>query len=195
MKTDGGEDMIIRIMVLLAVMLISTAVHGREIAGIDVPETITQSDGTQLQLNGAGIRSKLFFKIYVAQLYLAKKQSEVGALLQEDDGRRIVMDFLYDTVEKEKLTEGWDQGFQGNGSAAQLTELAAQITTFNSLFDTVKKGDQIVLDYEPGKGTTVLIRGENKGTVEGKPFNDLLLLIWLGEKPVSKTLRNEMLGG
>ena len=187
--------MIIRILVLLAVMLFSNALHGKEIAGIDVPETVTQSDGTLLQLNGAGIRSKLFFKIYVAQLYLAKKQSDVGALLQEDSGRRIVMDFLYDKVEKETLTEAWDQGFEGNGSAAQLTDLAAQITTFNSLFDMVKKGDQIVLDYIPGMGTTVFIRGEKKGTIEGKPINDLLLLIWLGDKPVSKTLRSEMLGG
>lgn len=187
--------MIIRILVLLAVVLVSSSANGREIAGIDIPETITQSDGTQLQLNGAGIRSKVFFKIYVAQLYLARKQSDVEALLEEDEGRRIVMDFLYDKVEKEKLTDAWDQGFQGNGSAAQLTELASQITTFNSLFDTVTKGDQIILDYIPGKGTTVIIRGESKGTIEGKSFNDLLLSIWLGKKPVTKTLRGELLGG
>jgi hypothetical protein len=39
-----------------------------------------------------------------------------------------------------------------------------------------------------------MIREEVKGMIEGKPFNDLLLSIWLGEKPVSKALRDDLLG-
>ncbi len=188
------DDMIMRIAVLLLTLLVSVSAHGREIAGIDVPETVSQADGTVLQLNGAGIRTKVFFKIYIAELYLADKQSEVPSVLNGDGGRRIVMHFLYDEVGKEDLVEAWNHGFQGNGSAEQLAELSSQITSFNALFDTVKKGDQIILDYIPGKGTTVMIREEMKGIIEGKPFNDLLLSIWLGEKPVSKALRDDLLG-
>jgi hypothetical protein len=188
------DDMIMRITVLLLTLLVSVSAHGREIAGVDVPETVSQADGTVLQLNGAGIRTKVFFKIYIAELYLADKQSEVPAILDDDRGRRIVMHFLYEEVGKEDLVEAWNHGFQGNGSAEQLAELSSQITSFNALFDSVKKGDQIILDYIPGKGTTVMIREEVKGMIEGKPFNDLLLSIWLGEKPVSKGLRDDLLG-
>ena len=188
------DDMIMRITVLLLTLLVSVSAYGREIAGVDVPETVSQADGTVLQLNGAGIRTKVFFKIYIAELYLADKQSEVPAILDDDRGRRIVMHFLYEEVGKEDLVEAWNHGFQGNGSAEQLAELSAQITSFNALFDSVKKGDQIILDYIPGKGTTVMIREEVKGLIEGKPFNDLLLSIWLGEKPVSKGLRDDLLG-
>jgi hypothetical protein len=187
-------DMIMRIVVLLLTLLVSASVQGREIAGVEVPETVSQADGTVLQLNGAGIRYKVFFKIYIGELYLANKQSDVALLLNDDGGRRIVMHFLYDEVGKEDLVEAWNHGFQGNGSAEQLAELSSQITTFNTLFDTVNKGDQIILDYMVGKGTTVMIRGEQKGMIEGKPFNDLLLSIWLGKKPVSKDLRDDLLG-
>lgn len=186
--------MIMRIAVLLVTLLVSASAQGREIAGVEVPETVSQADGTVLQLNGAGIRYKVFFKIYIGELYLANKQSDVALLLNDDGGRRIVMHFLYDEVGKEDLVEAWNHGFQGNGTAEQLAELSSQITSFNTLFDTVNKGDQIILDYMVGKGTTVMIRGEKKGMIEGKPFNDLLLSIWLGKKPVSKDLRDDLLG-
>ena len=124
--------MIKRIAFLLLVLLISTSVHGGEIAGVDVPETINKADGTVLQLNGAGIRSKLFFKIYVAELYLAEKKSEASAIFEDDSDRRLVMHFLYDEVGKEDLVEAWNDGFQGNGTPEQLTGLSSQIDTFNS---------------------------------------------------------------
>ncbi len=183
-----------RCAVLFLLLMISVPALGRDIAGVDVPEVISQTDGTQLQLNGAGIRSKLFFKIYIAALYLEKKQNEVAVLLAEDGGRRVVMHFLYDEVGGEDLVEAWDHGFQKNGSAEQLGELSGEIAAFNALFETVKKGDQIVLDYMVGKGTTVIIRGEEKGSIDGKPFNDLLLSIWLGKEPVGKDLRDDLLG-
>lgn len=187
-------NMCMRIVVLLVTLLVVVSAYGREIAGVDVPESVSQGNGTQLELNGTGIRSKMFFKIYIAGLYLAKKQSDTAAILGEDSGRRIVMHFLYKEVGQEDLVEAWNDGFQGNGTAEQLTELSTQIATFNTLFDTVKKGDQIVLDYTVGEGTTVIIRGEKKGTIEGKPFNDLLLSIWLGKAPVGKDLRDDLLG-
>ncbi len=186
--------MAMRIAVVLLALLLSASAYGREIAGVDVPETLSQADGTVLQLNGAGIRSKLFFKIYVAELYLENKQNDPAALLAEDAGRRVVMHFLYAEVTDKDLVEAWNDGFQKNGSAEQLDGLSAQISAFNALFETVKKGDQIVLDYMVGKGTTVVIRNEEKGVIEGKPFNDLLLSIWLGTEPVSKDLRDDLLG-
>jgi len=191
---SGGRDMIKSSLLLFLIMLLSTSVYGRELAGVDVPETINKADATVLQLNGAGIRSKFFFKIYIAGLYLTEKERDASAIFAQDRDRRLVMHFLYDEVGKKDLVEAWNEGFKGNGSPEQLTELSSDIATFNSLFDTVKKGDQIILDYTVGKGTDVIIRGEKRGTIEGKPFNDLLLSIWLGEAPVGKGLRDDLLG-
>jgi hypothetical protein len=184
-----------RFIPLLTIFLcVAATATAREIGGLNLAEEITQSSGTVLQLNGAGIRSKFFFKIYVGALYLEEKNSAAPEVIGREGGKQIFMHFLYDEVGKEDLVEAWNDGFQANGSPARLGELAQQIDSFNAMFDTVKSGDVIVLDYQPGNGTSVFIRNQKKGTIPGKPFNDLLLSIWLGEKPVTKALRDDLLG-
>jgi hypothetical protein len=39
----------------------------------------------------------------------------------------------------------------------------------------------------------VTIAKEEKGVIPGKDFNDALLRIWLGEKPVNKGLKEQLL--
>ena len=105
------------------------------------------------------------------------------------------MHFLYDKVEKEKLTEGWNEGFTGNNSADALKPLQERINQFNAMFSDAKKGEVIILDYAPATGTKVTIAGVDKGVIPGKDFNDAMLSIWLGEKPVSKDLKAKLLSG
>ena len=189
------EGFIMRILAVGLFLLLTTGnAQSTEIAGISIPETITHQDGTVLHLNGAGIRSKFIVKVYIAQLYLAQKSSDSATLLAADGHRRVVMHFLYDKVDKESLVDAFNDGFNGNGTETQLTDLADKIERFNNAFETVRKGERIVLDYAPGTGTTVFIRDEEKARIEGKPFNDLLLSIWLGNKPVTKGLKDKLLG-
>lgn len=179
----------------LLVLILSSTAWSRELAGVDVVESLQGQDGVELKLNGAGIRSKLFFKIYVAGLYLQNPSSDAKAVIADDGQKKMAMHFLYDEVSAEKLIGGWNEGFEGNLEEAKRTELAAQIKEFNSMFETVKKGDEVVLDYQPGKGTTVTIKGADKGTIAGKPFADALFAIWLGQEPVTSDLKADLLGG
>ena len=178
---------------LLCCVLCSPAA-AEEIAGVTIDEQITQADGTVLQLNGAGIRSKFVVKVYVAMLYLENPDSDRDQVIADPGAKQLIMHFLYKEVDRDTLVEGWNDGFTGNGTPEQLETLKSQIAQFNDLFDTVKKGDRIVLDYVPGKGTTVSINATEKGTIVGKEFNDLLLAIWLGDKPVAEKLRKALLG-
>jgi hypothetical protein len=182
------------IMVLLFVLLSLVPAGAREIAGVDLPEQLSRDDGTALSLNGAGIRSKFFFKIYIAALYLENPATSVDAVLADEGGKRMAMHFLYSEVSGEDLVEAWNEGFTGNGTPEQLETLAPEIAAFNKFFTGVKSGDTIVLDYLPGVGTAVVIRGEQQGVIAGKPFNDLLLSIWLGKQPVDEDLRAALLG-
>jgi hypothetical protein len=182
------------IMVLLFVLLSVVPAGAREIAGVELPEEVTRDDGATLSLNGAGVRTKFFFKIYVAALYLEHKASTVEAVLTDEGGKRVAMHFLYSEVSAEDLVEAWNDGFTANGTPEQLDALAADIIAFNKLFSAVKAGDTIILDYLPGVGTAVIIRGEQQGVIAGKPFNDLLLSIWLGTQPVAEDLRAALLG-
>lgn len=164
-----------------------------EIAGVSVPESIKTEDGITLTLNGAGIRTKVFFDIYIAQLYLEQPAADTKDVLAADSHKSMVMHFLYKNVEKAKLIEAWNEGFLGNNSPEQLAELKGRIDQFNAMFSDAKKGDVIALDYTPGVGTKVTIAGVEKGVIPGKDFNDALLSIWLGESPISKDLKAKLL--
>lgn len=108
--------------------------------------------------------------------------------------KRILMHFLYDEVAKEKLTDGWNDGFENNNTAEQFTTLKPRLGKFNAMFQTVKKGDVILLDYLPGIGTEVHINEQVKGTVLGEDFYQALLKVWLGDDPADDDLKNAMLG-
>lgn len=174
--------------------LISSSAAALEMAGVSIEEQVSQEDGTVLQFNGAGIRSKFVFKVYLAMLYLENPGSDRDQVMADPGARRLIMHFLYKEVSRDDLVEAWNAGFSNNGTPAQLELLSAEIERFNSMFDTVKEGDRIILDYVPGTGTIVTVASVEKGTIAGKDFNDLLLAIWLGDKPVGEKLRDALLG-
>jgi hypothetical protein len=167
----------------------------KEIAGVSIPEQIKrETDQVQLVLNGAGIRKKFFFDIYITALYLEHKTDQVSTILDSDSPVRVEMKMLYSEVERGKFIQGWNDGFEANLDQAQLKELRDRLDQFNGLFETLKKGDLVMLDYFPGKGTRVMIKGVEKGVIPGVDFFQALLKVWLGPEPVSQSLKQELLG-
>jgi len=175
--------------------LISHDVMAREIAGVTLEESVAVGpQNTKLILNGAGVRSKFFFKIYVGALYLPTKSGNVDTILSSSGPNRVVMHFLYDEVSKKKLVDGWNEGFENNSTKEEMATLRKRLETFNSMFRTVKENDVIQFDFIPGSGTSVLINKDKMGAVEGADFNKALLKVWLGDEPADDNLKEGMLG-
>lgn len=182
-----------RFLIIAVLLFTGVSVQAKEIAGVMVQEVVKTDAGAEMVLNGAGIRSKFFFDIYIAQLYMEQPSTDVEEILAATGARRLVMHFLYDEVSKDKLVDGWVEGFAANSDAGIVKALQAKIDSFNGMFVDVKKGERVVLDFLPERGTIVTVAGEEKGVIKGKDFNDALLLIWLGEKPVNKKLKKQLL--
>ncbi len=180
---------------LLLLTLSSFTVTAMEIEGVEIPDTLTlPNTDTTLVLNGAGVREKFFMDIYIGALYLESRSSDVKAILRDTGAASVMMHFLYSEVSKEKITGGWVDGLKKNTSQTKMKTLEDSLAAFNKLFRTVRKGDVIRIDYLPDSGTEVRINGEWRGTVEGNDFFRSLLSIWIGEKPVTGSLRKSMLG-
>ena len=173
--------------------LFSFNLQAKTIAGVDLNDEVVVA-GQTLKLNGAGIRTKFVFDIYVAAFYTGNSVYKISDINLKDQPMRMAMHFVYDEVSKEKLVDGWNDGFEDNLSDEQFKKLKSRINLFNGLFSTVKAGDVIDLDYIPGKGTLVNINNENKGVVSGSEFYKALLMIWLGEEPVGDDLKSALLG-
>ena len=182
--------------VLLTVLIFAnTPVFAYQIADVDIPDSVQLANSdTRLVLNGAGIREKFFIDIYIGALYLPAKMSDAGAILNATEPASVLMHFLYKEVSKHQLTDGWNDGFEANTSPAEMDALRPNLEKFNDLFLTVRKGDVIRMDYQPGTGTEVRINGEWRGTIESNTFFRTLLKIWLGSSPVTRDLKAGMLG-
>jgi len=181
--------------VLSIVSIYPFSLQAKEVAGINISETISLSgQSKKLSLNGAGIRAKFIFDIYVGSLYLEKKATKANKIYTLPGQKRVGMHFLYDEVSKDKLVNGWNDGFENNHTSEELLKLKTRIAQFNDLFITVKEGDVINLDFIPNKGTSVIINNKTMGLVKGDDFFVAVLKIWLGDEPADSDLKEGMLG-
>ncbi len=165
------------------------------IEGVEIPDTYTRPDGgAALVLNGAGIRKKFFVNVYIGALYLPQATADSSSILNDTGPASVLMHFLHSEVSKDKITAGWNDGLQANLEPAELQALAGDLEKFNALFRSVREGETIRIDYLPGTGTQVRINEALQGSVAGNAFYRALLKVWLGAKPVSKALKQAMLG-
>lgn len=161
--------------------------------GVTLPETYTLN-GQSLVLNGTGIRSKFFFKIYVGALYLATATDDAASALAEPGAKSMQMVMLYKEVGADKIAEGWRSGFEANLPPDDLGRLKARLQRFNSMFPALHKDDHVYMDFVPGRGTRVTINGDLRGSIEGDDFFAALLQVWIGPHPADKDLRRGLLG-
>jgi len=174
-------------------MLFPNAVSGREVKGVNFPET-TSIDGTTCTLNGVGLRKKVIISIYLGGLYLEKPTNDTAEIIASEQVKQVYLNFLYKEVSSDQLIDAWNEGFEKN-SPDKVSGLKDKIGRFNGYFsESIMKGETMVFTYRPGKGTEVAIKGTTMGTIEGKDFMEALFSIWFGPSPPSKGLKKGMLG-
>jgi Chalcone isomerase-like len=184
-----------KILIAISLFCISMQANALELASVKVDDG-AQVGTAALQLNGAGIRTKFFFRVYVGALYLNEKTHDAGKVLNESGAKRVSMIMLRGLSSK-RLLKAFNEGMDANNSPAELAALDARIREFSAIFrttDEVKEGDLITLDYFPDEGTRVSINGAEKGSVAGAEFFRALLKVWLGDHPVDGDLKEGMLG-
>ena len=179
-------------MFLVAAMALASPAAAGELEGVTLPDQITLADET-LELNGMGVRQKLWVEVYVAGLYLEAPSSEPAEIVGSDQTKRVVMHFLTDKAKKKKMDGAWQEGFEAN-SPDEVSALQARLDRFKSLFGDMKDGDVVTLTMIPGEGTRVEMNGTDTGTIEGEDFSAALLRVWLGNEPPSDDLKEGMLG-
>ncbi len=181
----------------IAVVVLSCAVGAGvalagEVAGVKMPDTITV-EGKTLKLNGMGLRKKVLFKVYVAGLYVENPSKDAAKLISSDEVKSITLNILR-SLSGSQIGEAISGGFWHN-SKAQMGALTDRLQKLTGMFPAVGEGDQIVLTYVPGKGTSVTAKDQAKGVIEGKDFADALFSVWLGGNPVQEDLKKALLGG
>lgn len=160
-------------------------------------EDAASVQGKPLLLNGAGIRYKAVFKVYTAGLYLEKKAQTPQDIqaLKGPKRMRIVMLREIDSAELGKL---FSRGMEDNMDRAAFSKLVPGVVRMSQIFSEHKKllpGEEFMIDWIPGTGTVLTVKGQ----VQGEPFKEpeffnALLGIWLGPQPADWKLKDALLG-
>jgi hypothetical protein len=135
---------------------------------------------------------RMFFKLYDVALYAAPGATAKDVLAAQTHFR---LQFRYlREIKKSIILESADKMLRKNLSPAELRQISERVDRINEAYRTVKDGDRSSLTYQPDVGTTLAINGKPQITIEGEDFAHLYVKIWLGEQPISQTLRQSVLG-
>lgn len=153
--------------------------------------------GSPLQLNGAGLRKIVFFKVYAGGLYLTTPTEDPQAIFADEKARRVRLGLLRD-VDGADFIEALEDGLNANLTPEKKAAIEKEIATLKSVMTQigdVKTGDKIDFDYVPGTGT-VILRNDTPvaDAIPGKALYDAVLAIWLGDNAIDDTLKEGMLG-
>jgi hypothetical protein len=178
-----------------AACLSGPAVRAAEIEGVSFSDRLSVHQAG-LRLHGTGLlRYRVFFKGYVAALYLA--ESFAGSAAQgvlADVPRRLEIEYFW-AIPAEKFAWATVEGISRNTDAASFARLRQRIERINALYEDVEPGDRYAITYVPGVGTELARNGRRLGTIDGADFASALFAIWLGDQPLDESLRRQLLAG
>jgi len=180
----------------LAIAFALPAAAAVDVGGVKFDES-NKVAGQDLKLNGAGMRTKFVVKVYAAGLYLPEKKTTVADVLKVDGARRVTLVMARD-VSSEDFGNAFMEGLNDNVDKTEKAKIVSQIGKFGEMFakvDGLRKGDVLHIDWLPGSGTQIELNG--KKLIENVPdvtFYNALLRIWLGDRPVDRSLKPALLG-
>ncbi len=173
--------------------LLSSPVHGLEIGKVDMPDSISAGQSI-LNLNGAGIRTKFFLKLYVGGLYLAEKNQNPVEIIDADASMAIKLHIISSMITSKKMENATREGFE-NSTNGTISPIQEEIEKFIAVFkEEIKENDVYDLVYTSENGTEIFKNNTLHSTIKGLPFKQALFGIWLCDKPAQKSLKKAMLG-
>jgi hypothetical protein len=155
-------------------------------------------DGKPLALNGLGLRGVAWLKAFVAGLYVAAPSRDPAVLVSQPGPKRLRLRIMV-SASSHELTKSLVGRIEDHEPAALQQKLAGRLDQLGKQIDSLgklKPGDNIDLDWLPGKGTQLSRNGRPVGeAVAGEDLYGAVLRIFVGDHPVDRRLKAGLLAG
>ena len=185
-------------MTALAALTISftAAAATIDVGGAKIEDAV-ELQGSKLQLNGAGVRYRAVFKVYAAGLYLSKKAATPDEVFAAPGPKRMSITLLRE-IDSNDLGKAFTKGFEENSPKNEMPKLIPGLIRMGQIFSDQKKmmaGENFTIDWIPGTGTIITVKGKQQGEPFKEPeFYAALMRIWLGPNPADFKLKDALLG-
>ena len=179
----------------LSLMTAITMAATVDVAGVKLDDTI-ELRGAKLELNGAGVRYKAVFKVYAAGLYLTKRASTPEEVMAAPGPKRLSITMLRE-IDSAELGKLFTRGVEDNSPKGEMSKLIPGLLRMSQIFSDQKKllpGENFLIDWIPGTGTVITIKGKAQEPFKEPEFFGALMRIWLGPNPADWKLKDALLG-
>ncbi len=151
-----------------------------------------QVNGSDLTLNGLGVRKATFLKVnvYVAAYYVGTPGHDPKPLIEAGGPQQLTLQFVRN-VGVDDLRKAFLEGFE----RAQEPGLGERVARLNSWMTDMKSGQRLTFVRLPSSGVQITVNEVQKGVIEGVDFSRALISIWLGPTPPNPELKAGLLGG
>jgi hypothetical protein len=175
----------------ITVLMLSSLAYGAEIEDVEF-ETSVSVEGRTLSVRGVGLFRYLgIIKAYVGALYVQEGTPTEDVL--SDTAKRLEIEYFH-AIKGEDFGPATNKIIPRNTDPETLERLRPKIDAHNALYRDVQPGDRYSLTYIPGRGTELALNGEPIGMVEGADFAAAIYAMWLGEKPMNKSFKRQLMG-
>jgi hypothetical protein len=161
-------------------------------------ERRVQVAGSELLLNGTGLRAVAWFKAYAAALYLGTRATTADQAVNTPGPKRLQLRFYRDLPAAE-FVKALNVGLPRNSEPALAEKLAdrqALLAARIAALETLHEADTIDLDFDPAKGLLFKLNGKLRGEpIPGDDFYGALLRVFIGDHPSDTKLKAGLLGG
>lgn len=155
--------------------------------GQQAPQTITIG-GASVPLAAQARRERLvgLQELYTVSIYLDGALRDTSRLASPDTPKALRIDVAYEDDLQRRMPVDWRR------ELVPTLELAAT-AHLRGTFAPLRRGDVVLVEYAPHKGTTVQV---NRATAVSGAHHDLMAAFldhWLGQRPVSEEMKQALL--
>ncbi len=167
-----------------------------EIDGVVIPRTVKFSN-KEISLNGVGVRSKFIFDIYTQALYLTNLSSDANEIIESNSTIGMIFYMTSPLVTSKKFSTSLNNGMRKSVGDQKWLNFTDELELMRQLvsMEKIVKNDIFNLIYNDVDSSIWVIKnGVVKGKIPGFEFKKAFFGIWLSDKPVKESLKNELLG-
>lgn len=176
---------------LITLLLVNGLAYGAEVEDVFFEESVIV-DGRTLSVRGTGLFRYLgVIKAYVGALYVEEGTATEHVL--SNTAKRLEVEYFH-AIKGEDFGPATNKVIAGNTDPETLERLRPRIDAHNALYKDVQPGDRYSLTYIPGKGTELALNGDAIGVIEGADFAAVLYAMWLGDNPMNRSFKRQLMG-
>ena len=148
-------------------------------------------EGTpKLTKRGSGTARYLLFRIYDAALYTSEQDSAATQMSTQP----LCLEICYRrSLDADIIVTAAEKVLVEQNDPLELGQIQPQIDQLHRAYKSVSEGDRYRLCRDEKSQLTLTLNGEELTTVTGESFSQRYLNIWLGERPMSRSLRASLL--